>query len=564
MIKAKNISHGFWAVLALWVGFLALLCLVPPVSRDALVHHLAVPKIYLQHKGMVEIPSMEWSYYPMNLTLLYWGALALGSDIFSKFIHLAFGLATAFLIFRYLRIRACKNWGLFGALLFLSIPVVMKLSTTVYVDLGLSFFSFGATMALFRAREKGFSSFCGVAAAGLLFGLGMGIKYNALPLLVIMTALVALLASRKLSDQKKGGLKALFFAGVFVASAVVAYSPTGVRNTLWTGNPIYPLYDGAIQKLWTIGARGAEEAHQAAASQGVKLYPLQVRRMLYNESALEVSFLPLRIFFQGEDGNPRLFDGKFSPVLLLSILSLVFLGRIPKPWRAEVAGMHLLSWGFVIMAISLADVRVRYLMPIVPHLTVLAVLGLKCAVDLLKAHGHSVTSYVGACVLAGFLAYGVWVSGRYGAYLYNYVKPLDYLSGKVDRDGYVARYRFEHPAFVYANENLQPTDRIFFVNLGKRGYHCNIPYIPDERGNHFEVLAGVSSTAAFLRSPEGMRGYLRRRGVTHILAYMPIAWRNVVEGEAWPDEGRQSLEDFLGRHTRKLFSANGVCLFELR
>ena len=45
--------------------------IVPPVSKDALVHHLAVPKLYLRHGGIYEIPFMDFSYYPMNLDLLY-------------------------------------------------------------------------------------------------------------------------------------------------------------------------------------------------------------------------------------------------------------------------------------------------------------------------------------------------------------------------------------------------------------------------------------------------------------------------------------------------------------
>ncbi len=46
---------------------IVLLSLVPPVSKDELVHHLAVPKLYLKHGGMIEIPFMPFSYYPMNL-----------------------------------------------------------------------------------------------------------------------------------------------------------------------------------------------------------------------------------------------------------------------------------------------------------------------------------------------------------------------------------------------------------------------------------------------------------------------------------------------------------------
>ncbi|MBU2622890.1 MAG: hypothetical protein KKD92_11290, partial [Proteobacteria bacterium] len=63
---------------------------VPPVSRDALTHHLAVPKLYLNHGGMYEIPSVIFSYYPMNLDLLYLIPLYFGNDIVPKYIHFLF------------------------------------------------------------------------------------------------------------------------------------------------------------------------------------------------------------------------------------------------------------------------------------------------------------------------------------------------------------------------------------------------------------------------------------------------------------------------------------------
>ncbi len=142
----KSVSGLFYFKIIL-IGFLALLILsilvlayVPPVSRDALIHHLAVPKHYLKQGGIHEIPAVISSYYPMNLDLLYMLALYLGNDILAKYIHFSFALLTAGLIYAYLKRRLHSGYGFFGALLFLSLPVIVKLSITVYVDLGLVFF----------------------------------------------------------------------------------------------------------------------------------------------------------------------------------------------------------------------------------------------------------------------------------------------------------------------------------------------------------------------------------------------------------------------------------------
>ncbi|HBZ54809.1 MAG TPA: hypothetical protein DEO88_05340, partial [Syntrophobacteraceae bacterium] len=69
--KLGAVSIGAVVVaLAFVATAILLLAAVPPVDRDALTHHLAVPKLYLQQGGMVEIPWVPFSYYPMNLDLL--------------------------------------------------------------------------------------------------------------------------------------------------------------------------------------------------------------------------------------------------------------------------------------------------------------------------------------------------------------------------------------------------------------------------------------------------------------------------------------------------------------
>ncbi|MEE9118969.1 MAG: hypothetical protein V3U02_10310, partial [Calditrichia bacterium] len=112
------------------ISSIAILSYVPPVSKDALTHHLAVPKLYLNHGGIYEIPSLEFSYYPMNIDLLYMIPLYLGNDILAKYIHFTFALLTGWLIFDYLKRRINNLSALFGALLFLSIPIIVKLSVT--------------------------------------------------------------------------------------------------------------------------------------------------------------------------------------------------------------------------------------------------------------------------------------------------------------------------------------------------------------------------------------------------------------------------------------------------
>jgi hypothetical protein len=139
----KNISWINIIYCTLIIGVvisISILASVPPVDRDALTHHLYVPKLYLQHGGIYEIPGLEFSYYPMNLDLLYLIPMYFNNDILPKFIHFAFALATAAMVYCYLNRRLNQQYALLGSLFFLSIPVIIRLSSTVYVDLGADLF----------------------------------------------------------------------------------------------------------------------------------------------------------------------------------------------------------------------------------------------------------------------------------------------------------------------------------------------------------------------------------------------------------------------------------------
>lgn len=116
---------------------------------------------------------MAFSYYPMNLDLLYMIPLYFGNDIVPKFIHFAFVLLTAWLVFKYLSRRTNKGYGLLGALLFLSIVIIIKLSVTVYVDLGEIFFSFASFLFILEWLKNDFK-IKSLLYSGIMCGLALG------------------------------------------------------------------------------------------------------------------------------------------------------------------------------------------------------------------------------------------------------------------------------------------------------------------------------------------------------------------------------------------------------
>ena len=59
------------AISTLLLAILVLNCVPPITARDALVHHLAVPRLWLAAGHVYEIAWHDWSYYPMLLNGVY-------------------------------------------------------------------------------------------------------------------------------------------------------------------------------------------------------------------------------------------------------------------------------------------------------------------------------------------------------------------------------------------------------------------------------------------------------------------------------------------------------------
>ncbi len=364
-IEGVNCVLG--ALLVVLILFIGLLCCVPPISRDALIHHLEIPLRYLEHGGIHEIPSLRFSYYPMNLDLLYLIPLYFGDDILPKFIHFSFALLTALLIFNYLKKRIDRFHALLGAILFLSTPIILKLSTTAYVDLGLIFFTTASVVYIFEWIETGYKAKI-LALSAMFCGLCMGVKYNGLITFFLLVCFVPYLYSVK---NPKTQYRGLAHGVLFIVLAVLVFSPWAVRNIIWTDNPIYPLFNTVFDQH-TPSISGSE-TNQPPLTHFV------LRHINYNESFLDIMLIPIRIFFQGEDGNPKYFDGRLNPILFILPLLAFFNLKVAGKSRIDTEKKMMLAFSilYILFAFFQRDMRIRYISPTVPFLVILTIYGIR-------------------------------------------------------------------------------------------------------------------------------------------------------------------------------------------
>jgi hypothetical protein len=543
------------------IGTIILLSWVPPVSRDALTHHLAVPKLYLKHGSIYEIPTIKFSYYPMNLDLLYLIPLYFGNDIIPKFIHFAFALLTAWLIFDYLKIRINMIYALVGGLFFLSLPVIVKLSTTVYVDLGLIFFSTWALMSLLKWLENGFKiNFLLILAISC--GLALGTKYNGLITFLLLALFIpyiyakysgdgAICVVSKTKNAKAGGrpnkkspfLRALFYGAIFVFMALLIFSPWMIRNFIWTENPVYPLYNGWFNPT-----------PSDASGNGGHLGHFAIRKLFFKESIWQTLLIPVRIFFEGQDNLPQYFDGKLNPFLFFLPFFAFFRSKNFLPiMNAEKKILLAFAVLYLFFVFFKSDMRIRYIAPIIPMLVILAMYGL-----------HQIDNYVAdyfsgsvrRFMKIGILAIAAIMFGMNGAYIwgqFNHVDPLSYLSGRLDRDAYIQRYRPEYKTIKYVNESLSNRTKILCVFLGNRRYYSDREMI---FGDGF-----FRKTVMKAEIPENILVDLKKQKITHMLIRYDMF--NNWMSKQLDDGSKRVLAGFFENHTQCLFSKAGYGLYQL-
>ncbi|MGC9327521.1 MAG: ArnT family glycosyltransferase, partial [Candidatus Hinthialibacter sp.] len=258
-VRPEKGDKKFWLKSAPWdVIFAALLLIIPlafaffcslmpPTQSDGLRYHLSVPKLYLNHGGFYPIPDIAFSNFPFLIEYLYAIPLAFGSDSVPKMIHASFFLLTIFLIYDVSKKMGGARSGMYGALLFASIPFASIFASWSFIEMGLTLYML-LTLALcieaMEDEEKGGGAaplrsmiVCGVSGGFLL-----SCKYTALAPLFLFFLMLAWPGFSFSWGKVRYTLKRAILFGIIVFSVA---SPWFIKNIILWGNPVYP-FAGSI------------------------------------------------------------------------------------------------------------------------------------------------------------------------------------------------------------------------------------------------------------------------------------------------------------------------------
>lgn len=226
------------AILSLAFVFLRVLkATIPTWSSDACLYHLAVPKYFLQHHGIVNLPDIIHSNMnglcgEMNFLLGYMLAGNVGANVMGPI----WCLVGALSLFAITVDEAGRRAGFLAALLYISMPIVFWNSDWQFVDIGAACYSSLFILSIFLWSKSPDRT---PWAPALFAGLMVGTKVTTILLAFLGLLWIVTIFFRKSRKERSFSLL-LPSLLIFLAVGSFWY----IKNWWYTGNPLFPLFLG--------------------------------------------------------------------------------------------------------------------------------------------------------------------------------------------------------------------------------------------------------------------------------------------------------------------------------
>ena len=514
------------------VAFVA--CHLPEIEFDPLIYHLTVPKLYLQHHQIVDIPEILEAVFPKNIGMLYLYGLALHSQITVKFLNFWMGLLLLLAIYCFAKRLWGRLSGVAAAALFVSTPIVFFELRTIYVDLPIALFCFLNFFALLRWMEDGGRKWLVLSA--IFLGMAAGSKYNVLFNVIAASVLVAyhFLVVRKVPLVKTAAKVALY--GLLSISSLLAWLFLTYR---FTGDPLFPYLSG--DPLFPF-LKGLFHSNRW------ETYNLPVVRSGGYRWGLPLGFANAFKTLWQMHFDEKVFCGSLGPFFVLLFPLLLFVFKLHPVMRLMLAYslIYLLFW----LVTTQAN---RYLIPVLPMLSLVSVglmLGFLEAKTFLQ---RGLRGFVSTALLVAafynlpFLFYLWWTPGkRYftpvlGAF------PESVFSDNYSPERYLSTYMGSLPAINFVN-SLGNVKKVLYVGFrdGPPLFYANFPMVYNELAlyNRFVEERDLGRLLELTRSHD----------ISHIIVEQKFGVEKLVSS---PDS------EFGRRHSRQIWNRNAVSVFEV-
>lgn len=461
--------------------FLTILqALTPPWDTDGLMYHLQGPRLFLQAGRILLLPDNWQANGPFTTEMLFTLGLAFGSDTFARLIHLTCAVLLVLGTFALGRRILGKAGGWGAAAILIGIPILPFWAGLAYADMAWALYEFLGLYALILWQES--NQRCWLTLSGALTGLALGSKYLALGGALVFGLWV-------LWRSRARGWRAVLSHGIsFGGLALLVGSPWYIKNWLWAGNPVYPIFFGGTG--WTM--------------ERVYWHTLYHRSFGAGHSFVDYLLLPWNLYAQYERFGT--FGGSIEAPSLLFPLALLY----PLARRSRTMGS--LAWITLLRFVtwSLGSQQARHLLPVFPVLSLLTnnVLISLMTRPALRRWGRVLAmGLMGGMVVATLL---------YSILFFVDVQPVGAILGVESKDAFLRRTVGDYAALRFVQDHLSPQARVLMM-WDARGYYCDDRCMPDAEHSQWTRLASSAADSSSVATR------LRAMGVTHLLFSMDDA-----------------------------------------
>ena len=441
---ASPLARAF-TLLAAAIGLMALAqALTPPWDYDGLMYHLVGPRLFLQAGRIFAYPDNWYVNGPFSIEMLFSIGMAFGDDILPKLIHLGFSVVLLGATWAAARRWLAEGQAWVAPAILLTVPTLPIFSSFAYIDLGWSSYEFLALLALVLWWESRSERL--LVLAGLMIGFAMGSKYLGLEGFALLGLLI-------LIGSRTQGIKGAVRSGLaFGLPAAVIALPWYLKNLIWFGNPVFPLYFGGPE--WDPTRLGLYSAYLDSFGVGRTL--------------VDYLLLPINVYAR---------QVSFGAVMnRIDIPSLLFPLALAYPFTKRARAMSILlaiaAGRFIFWAAG--SQQTRFLLPIYPALA----LG---AAHVIGRFGSRLRRGSALPLFFPVLALGLLLITLYYQTAVN-VTGWRTVVGLETKNDFLTETIYDYPAARFIESSLQDESRVLLVGDGQ-SYYCPTKCIPDP--DHF-------------------------------------------------------------------------------
>jgi hypothetical protein len=209
-----------------------------------------------------------------------------------------------------------------------------------------------------------------------------------------------------------------------------------------------------------------------------------------------------------------------------------------------------------VASVLTADLRIRYILPILPFLTILAVMGIRNGTEWLASRRHGALRLAGRAVpfaVALLFAANLFYLGNQ----FTGIRPLPYVLGEESRDEFLSRQVGSYPAMAYINRTLPEDAVVYLLYLSGRGYYLDREYLHHVGLETAIVKAMVRSSA----DTATLTAFLKSLGGTHLLVRDELLMKALEDN--FPGETVRDIREKLAQSLIKVYESNGYSVYRI-